>query len=641
MILAHWPIVLALLGFSDVSVAPARADRVNSSFQRSLAALDRPSERTLETLRRYDLEGRYRRDVPGVLMSLEKSAKANLDADLVYALAEISWIEGRRLDHKHRGEALDRYIDAVAYAWDFLFAPELANARQPSDPRFRLAIDLYNGGLDRLIRAAQSDPKGRFEAGGVLHLKVHGREQDFRVLLDPARSPWKSADVDKIMLCSDYEVQGLQTRTYQYGLGVPLIAVRKSNRSGPGAEKFYPSEMAFPLTAFLKPTSRLRDAAAGDSREVVLELVDPLRTPNVPTLPPMPVESDLTTPLATMWAKTDLSKYRWSGLLRPEQNLDRAGLMLIRPYERGKIPVVMVHGLASTPLAWIPMLNELLYDPRVQERYQFMLYLYPTGVPFPIAAAGLRETLMEAEKVFNPDGSDPTFGRMVLLGHSMGGLLSHAMVVDSGDRFWRLNTDLGFDGIIGPPEVLAELQRYLFFRPLPVVKRVVFLATPHRGSDYSRNVIGRVGAGLINDPDHVAQLIAQLVKHNPGAFDRRRFRRLPTSIETLETNGDMLLALLAMKPDPSVVFHSIIGSYRPVAREKSTDGVVSYTSSHFPGAASEEVVRSDHSVQTNHAAIREVHRILLEHLGIGPQAAGVAPASTGMASGVAVPATAR
>ncbi len=625
MILAHWPILLSLLAYSDVTVTPARTDHSNTTFHQSLAALDKASERTVETLRRYDLESRYRRDVPGAIMQLEKTVRANPDSDLVYALAELSWIEGKRLDYKRKGDALDRYVDAVAYAYDFLFAPELAAGRQPSDPRFRLACDLYNGGLDRLIRAAQSN--GRIEPDGVIKLKVHGREQVFRVFLDPGKSPWRAADVDQIILCSDWEVAGLPTKTYQYGLGVPLIAVRKSDRSAPGPEKFYPSEMAFPLTAFLVPNSKLREAAINDTRECTLELVDPVRVHAVGAEPAMSLESDLSTPLAYMWAKTDLSKYRWSGLLRPEQNLERAGLMLLRPYEPRKIPVVMVHGLASTPLAWIPMLNDLLRDPRIQDKYQFMLYLYPTGVPLPIAAAGLRETLVEAEKTFNPTGSDSEFGKMVLIGHSMGGLLSHAMVVESADRFWQLNSDKRFEDIIGPAEVLDELKRYMLFHPLPFVKRVVFLATPHRGSEMSRSVVGRVSASLITDPDYIAKLLSRLTKDNPDAFDRRKFRRLPSSIETLEPNGKILLALLSMRPDPlakpPVVFHSIVGSLRPGPRETSTDGVVPFSSSHLDGVASELVVRSDHGVQKDPAAVLEVRRILLEHVGVLPPGVAV------------------
>jgi pimeloyl-ACP methyl ester carboxylesterase len=613
MFFAQWPLVLSLLAYSDVTVGPARPDRSNTSFHLGLSKLDRPTPRTVETLRRYDLEARYRHDVPNTLMTLEKVARANPDADVVFALAELSWIEAKRLEHRRRGEALDRYVDTVAYAYDFLFAPEIADARQPSDPRFREACNLYNGGLDRLLRASQAD-NGRIEPEGVLKIKVYGHEQKIRVFLDPAQTPWKREDVDQVILCSDYEVSGLPSKTYQYGLGVPLIAVRKSDRAG-GAEKFHPSEMSFPLTAFLKPTSKLRESNPNDPRDCSLQLVDPVRVRVVPETLPVALESDLTTPLAYMWSKTDLSKYRWTGLLRPDQGMDRAGLMLIRPYEPHKIPVVMVHGLASTPLAWIPMLNELLRDPRIQENYQFMLYLYPTGVPFPIAAAGLRETLLDAQKTFDPTGADPTFGRMVLVGHSMGGLLSHAMAVHSDDKLWRLNSDRRFEDVNGPPAVIEELRRYMIFEPLPFVQRVVFIASPHRGSDYSRRFIGRLGASLINDPDHIAKLLAQLIKDNPNAFNPRKFRRLPSSIETLETNHKMLLALLEMKPGPGVSFHSIIGSLRPEPTESTTDGVVPFTSSHFPGAETELVVRTpDHGVQACPEAIREVQRILLEHL---------------------------
>ncbi|MGE3818963.1 MAG: esterase/lipase family protein [Isosphaeraceae bacterium] len=598
------------VGWQEITVQSSRSDRPLSSIQRSLVGLDRPSERTVETLRRFDLERRYSRDVDYTLATLEKHARAKPDPELVYALAELSWLEGKRLDRWKRSGAMDRYLDSVAYSFDFLFDPELAPGRPPSDPRFRLACDLYNAGLDRLIRAVQSD--GQIMPNETIVLKAHGKEHALSVTL--RNSPWKSSDVDRIILASDFEVTGLNTRTYQYGIGVPLIAVRQA-REG---DKLYPSETAFPLTAFLRPNSRLRDD--GDSsdlpRACTMELVDPLQVRQVGTPPAqLPVEADLTTPLAYMWSRTDLNRYRWTGLFRPEQGLERANLMLLRPYERGKIPVVMVHGLISSPLAWIPMINELMRDPIIQERYQFLLYMYPTGVSIPIAAAGLRESLTQARRLHDPAGDDPAFHQTVLLGHSMGGLLSRAMAVESGDRLWELNSHVRFEDVLGPPEVLAELRRYLFFQPLPFVRRVVFLATPHRGSDLSRNVIGRVGAGLIADPDHIADLLAKLIKGNPDAFDSRRFRRMPTSIETLDTDSEVLLALLAMRPGPNVTFHSIIGVLKANGVANTTDGVVPYRSSHIDGVASEVRVLSNHGVQKSPLAIREVRRILLEHIG--------------------------
>jgi pimeloyl-ACP methyl ester carboxylesterase len=622
-----WALIAsALLGWQDIEIQPSRGDRGLLSFQRSLASLDRPSERTLETLRRHDLDRAYRRDVDYVLQVLEKRAKLSPEADLVYALAELSWVEGHRLDRRRRSGAIQRYIDAVAYAADFLFDPDLQHGREPADPRFRLACEIYNGGLDRLIRATQK--KVPIEPGERIKVAIHGHQIVLHVELE--KSPWKAADIDELYLASDFEVSGLANRTYKYGLGVPLIAVRHTDHPGKGEDRFYPPEMAFPLTALLWPNSRLRNSAIDPKtpRECTLALVDSLNYRWVTYRMAsdqenrLAIESDLTTPLAYMWSHTDLNRYRWAGLLRPGEVAERAGLMLLRPYEPGKIPVVMVHGLISSPLAWIPMINELLNDTEIQKNYQFFLYLYPTGVPLPIAAAGLREALQDAERTFNPGGRDPAFNQMVLLGHSMGGLLSHAMAVNSGNKFWELNSERSFDEIIGPPDVLEELKRYMFFSAQPYVRRVVFLATPHRGSDLSRSVVGRVSSNLISEPDHINSLLTKLIKSNPDTFDRRRFRRLPTSIDTLETDSPILLALLAMTPGEGVIFHSIIGSLRPGPIASTTDGVVSYRSSHLDGVASEKVVRSDHGVQKNPLAIREVQRILHEHL------KNLAPAAT-------------
>jgi pimeloyl-ACP methyl ester carboxylesterase len=617
MPLAHATVlVTTLFCWTDIAIQPRRGERPFSILQRSLAGTDRPSERTTETLKRYELERRYRRDVNNTLISLEKLARRQPEAELVFALAELSWIEGRRLDRWRKPQSIDRLLDAVAYAHDYLFDPELATGRGPSDPRYRMACEIYNDGLERLMRAAQS--KDPIDPQGAIRLKVHGHEQVLRVLLSD--SPWTAADVHKLLFANDFEVSGLASSRAQYGLGVPLIGVRESDPKSPerpAEETFYPVEMAFPLTAFLSPNSRLRDpdVDVSQTRECTLALIDPVSRRSVGTPPnELAIEADLTTPLAYMWSRTDLDRFRWAGLLRPEAHLERANLLMIRPYEPGKIPVVMVHGLISSPLAWIPMLNELLRDPMIQQNYQFMLYLYPTGVPVPIAAASLRDALAQARALYNPNGRDPAFDRMVLIGHSMGGLLSRLMVVSSEDRLWRLNSDRPFEEIIGSPQVLEELRRLLFFEPLPFVQRVVFLATPHRGSDLSRGVVGRVGAGLINDPDHIQKLLYQLVKDNPDAFDRRRFRRLPTSIETLEPNSPILLAILGMRPGPGIAFHSVIGSLRPGAVDQTSDGVVPYASAHLEEVESEKVVRSDHGVQKNGEAILEVRRILRRHL---------------------------
>lgn len=627
--------VSTLVGWSDITVQPSKGGRALAAWQHSIATLDRPSDRTADTLKRYDLEARYRKDPEGALASLERAARQGQEAELVYALAELSWIEGRRAETrrfsiKKGPSALDHYVDTVAYAYDYLLDPELAAGRRTIDPRYRLACDLYNAALDRLLRAAKAQDK--LQPGGAIHLKIGTGEHVFRLELEQ-HSLWKTEDVHELLLASDFEVSGLDTRNRQYGLGVPMIGVRRADQAGgklpKEIDKFYPPEMAFPLTAVLRPNKKLRqDSNPDEVRHCTIELFDPVQfrvvgsdrdaTRAKADSDAVGLEADLTTPLAYMWSRTNFSKDRWTGLFRPGSSSSRGGLMLLRPYEPDKIPIVMVHGLASSPLAWIPMLNELLREPRIHDKYQFLLFMYPTGVPVPMAAASLRDSLLETQRLFDTPGTETPqreFESMVLVGHSMGGLLSHFMAVESGAKLWELSSDKSFDEIVGPPEILAELKRSCFFEPLPFVKRVVFLATPHRGSEYSRRLVGQMVSRQISEPDDVHKLLTQLIKENPDAFNARKFRHMPTSIETLDPGSEVLAALLAMKPKEDVAFHSIIGSLSPDGKRHTTDGVVPYSSAHLDGVASEKVVRSDHGVQKDPAAIMEVRRILLEHLG--------------------------
>ena len=242
-----------------------------------------------------------------------------------------------------------------------------------------------------------------------------------------------------------------------------------------------------------------------------------------------------------MWSRTDLDRYRWSGLLRPEQALERANLLLIRPYEPHKIPVVMVHGLISSPLAWIPMLNELLRDPVIQSRYQFLLYMYPTGVPIPIAAANLRESLLQARQMYDPEGREAAFDQTVLLGHSMGGLLSHAMAVSSGDQLWRLYSDRPFDEILGRARSSTSCT-----------------ATSSSGrcrscgesSSWRLRTAARTcraawsgGSAPTSSPSPTTSTSCSSAwsRKTPTPSTRAGFAGFPTSIETLEPNSPILL----------------------------------------------------------------------------------------------------
>src|SRR5579883_2325964 len=154
------------------------------------------------------------------------------------------------------------------------------------------------------------------------------------------------------------------------------------------------------------------------------------------------------------------------------------GLSLLDTYRRGRVPVVFVHGLWSAPWSWAPMIETLEADPGLRDRYQFWTFGYSTGDPILYSAWLLRHDLDEARRRFDPDRTDLAFDRMIVVGHSMGGLLAKMMVQDSGTRLWRLVSDRQFEDLAGDPEDRDLFRLALFFRPRPDIRRVVFIATP-------------------------------------------------------------------------------------------------------------------------------------------------------------------
>src|SRR4051812_18628498 len=292
-----------------------------------------------------------------------------------------------------------------------------------------------------------------------------------------------------------------------------------------------------------------------------------------------------------------------------------AGLALARPYSRGKIPVILIHGLGSSPKSWAPMIEALEADPSLRERYQFWTFDYATCAPILYSAHLLRQDLRAARGRLDPDRTDSAFDHMVLIGHSMGGLLAKMMAQDSRSNLWELRSPQPFEKLVGPPEDRDLLREVVFFKSRPEVRRLIFIATPHRGSRLDRGIIRRVGGRLCRLPDALKQVHQRLLARNGPAFFTPMLRgRLPTSIDQLAWEHPELQALVALGIDPGVAYHSIMADFRDPPLAGGTDGVVSYASAHLDGASSELLVHGGHLCQADPLVIREVGRILTEHL---------------------------
>ncbi len=292
------------------------------------------------------------------------------------------------------------------------------------------------------------------------------------------------------------------------------------------------------------------------------------------------------------------------------------GLSLLTPFARGKVPVVLIHGLWSNPASWHRMIASLEADPAIRDRCQFWTFGYSTGDPIPYSAHLLRRDLDEARRKLDPDHSDAAFDRMVIVGHSMGGLLTKLMAVNAGDHLWRAVSDRPFGELRGEKEDLDLFRSGLLFAARPEVRRVVYIATPHRGSHLDRGPLQHVGTRLVRIPDPLRAAHHRLVASNGPTFFRDHFRKgVPSSIEELEWGSPILTGLAGLTSAPALKVHSIIAVRPGSPPTDGTDGLVNYSSAHLEGVASEKVVATGHLCQDHHEVIAEVRRILAEHSG--------------------------
>ena len=394
------------------------------------------------------------------------------------------------------------------------------------------------------------------------------------------------------------------------GVGVPMVALRENRRSEP-IERFYPPEAITRALTAHATAGPERDGV----REISIRLLCPLIHDTVTTGEgAAPLAADFSTPWAALLARTEDPHLRgFFDALTPTPAREPR-LYLMEPYDPRKEPLIMIHGLYATPLIWARISNELWGDPDIRERYQIWHYHYNTSAPALYSARLLRAQLKEVRALLDPSGRDPAMQRTTLLAHSMGGLISKALVVRPGDVYWKAAFHVPPDRLILSPEDRAMLHDAFEWEPVPSIHRIIYVAVPHRGSEYADNLIGRIGRWLTAPPQSFRAFYERVSAANPGAFtpayeDLGRGRL--NSVSSLSPSQPTLQILARLPYAHPVKTHSIIGTRGlPGPLEKSSDGVVPYASSHLPDVDSETIVPANHWTYRHPAAVAEIKRIL-------------------------------
>ena len=569
--------------------------------------LNRPEELmplTSNVLANYSLYKEYHREPHTLLAKLEKIFFTDPRSDYLAALADVSSKAGERF--KDDPDLSSRYyLSALLYSYCYL---ALENpAEQGYNPNVILILRIYNSSLTELFCYLQNNDllnKSSYELTTASGQKITFKTPHKIFSLPPER-------IEHIMLCADYENKNLINNSRRFGIGVPLIAELNRNINPDGSR--YAENQTFPLTAVLT-FDNAKDGTFATC-DAQLLFVDPrLRDSVKLSNRTIPLEYDYSTPLAYM-ADKPLKFNHIFYMLNPDKAGSQEGLYYFEPVNPDRIPVVLVHGLMSDTKTWMQMLNTLISDPDIRNNFQFWGVSYSSGNPIFSSAFLMRSALTaEREKLVKNGLSTEKFDRMVLIGHSMGGLVSRLATSTSTMKkclefFGRNNT---------PPEIdeqsRKDIEKLTEFKPLDFVKRVIFIAVPHRGAALASTSIGKLGSRFIQLPANVIkrqhEIIEQMIKN--GTIKSRP--QLLTGIDNLAPDNPAIQILNSIEMNKAVPYHSIIGNEDGYGIPGGSDGIVPYSSSHIDNVKSELVVRSGHSAQQNPLAIQEVRRILLSHL---------------------------
>jgi hypothetical protein len=538
------------------------------------------------------------------------------DQDKLFALAELSFLHGQATKKK------EYFLAAAIYAYAFLFPDKKSDAAPGRfDPRFRTAADLYNWALIlsfRSVEGAEFVPQG-----GTFALPFGLLE----VAFDPASVRIGDREMFGFTPIGELEVHGLAMRYRWPGLGAPLGAsTRLLDASKPGRDLVAP-RLKVPVTAVLRISEAQRALVQGEPLTSRLELHLAWDSESVSIAGErVPLELEPSAALALSFTGLPVLEIEMLGFLGRLTGIlaDRPPLVSSTPYKPGLIPVVFVHGTESSVIRWAEMVNRLQADPDIRGRYQFWFFQYDSGNPILLSSLGLRDALVSALKRLDPEGNDPALRKMVLIGHSQGGLLVKMQVINSGNRFWDAVATKPLDELDLSDKTRDLLRRAMFVEPLPEVSRVVFICTPHRGSFVAgRNIIRNLVRALVTLPTNLAGLDAEIIR-NRAALRSGVSLVVPSAVDNMSPHSHFILTIQDIPVASSVQDHSIIAIETDGPVEEGNDGVVEYKSAHIEPVQSELIVRpSPHSTQGNPHTIEEVRRILRLHLGLKTDAAPI------------------
>ncbi|MEP4079207.1 hypothetical protein [Haloferula sp.] len=492
------------------------------------------------------------------------------------------------LPYKSRGDS-STLIAEARHAW--------IEVGRTNSPEARLR---YNNAVAKLIDQLRCGGGDHFEKAAAMGTTI-----------DNSHSLGAGVNfehLDAFVPASSIDTDDIGERHVDEGLGIPMVGWTAYRTNGAKRYPFAPpTGLPLNLTTVLdfdKKTPTWRVVYPGKVNSVSVNGRN------------VPLAVDWSAPSALYWHMSDLDDLDLAKVLLPGRFTNQTDLYAASPYDPDRIPVIFVHGLYSSPGTYKVMFNELIGEPWFREKYQAWFFSYPTGASWVYNAAFFRDHLKRATEAARKKGSLKNWNNMVLVGHSMGGVISHASLIDPGTRFYDNRYDKPIDELSISKDAREVIRWTTLYKPVPEPSRVVFMAAPHRGSPSANRFFSRFISNLIRLPKTMTIDLVDVTMTELGTAvgDGQESRLEQTSIGTLAPSFNGYDALNESPIRSDLTIHSIIGDRGRGDSPESSDGIVPYWSSHLDQVKSELVVPHSHTLTTKPETITEVKRILQLHL---------------------------
>ncbi len=521
-------------------------------------------------------------------------------------------------------EALDAWLETARYSYAYLFFSGRTPAQRALEDRLTQVRDYYNYAVQQTSSAVFQRTRARAMEGEDILRPVQVDRWTISTRFDQLKL---QRIPSQLVSASAVSFAGLRSSYRRDGFGAELVAVMDAPALAMAVES---EEAKANLPVFsempaINATTLLH--FSGDTLEQVLATHDiqlDAYSPDATTSvmlrgQEVPLAGNFTAAYGLWLAQSGFATESLRTLFGRGEGIREPHIYLMQPYDPNRRIIFMLHGLASSPEAWVNLANEIMGDPEMRQHYQVWSVYYPTNAPIALNRYTVSKAFNKTLHHFDPSGTAPASHNMVFIGHSMGGVIARLMLSDSGEVLW--NDALTRFKLEGDrlKRVEARLGPLLHFSPQPNVERAIFLASPHKGTDAAGNKLGRMIGKLVRLPLTILGAFGDvfMALQDPGMADGRKPKepRINNSIDNLKASDPFIEVSQTLPMQPGLKYHSIIAKRKPeVATAESDDGLVPYWSAHLDGALSEKVIVSGHSVQETPEAVMEVRRILREDL---------------------------